>query len=114
LPDYETNFNQLKDNLFNQLKYYLLTEITIDELLNEEFIHKFVKNGEIYMQSHNTRLDCHDCACLQPNGNLILNLTQETNEKMPLECVKTSTKSTGFNKYGEILSFYFLLHSIKN
>lgn len=52
------------------------------------------------MHSYNTQLDNHDCASLLPNGDLILNTNKETNEKIPIECIKKTSKSIDYEKYG--------------
>lgn len=52
--------------------------------------------------SYDTKLDCHDCASLLPNGRLILNLTKPTSRRVPATTTKTTVKSTGYDKYGKL------------
>ena len=44
IPNLDTNFNDLID-LFSSYDYYLLTDITLDKLVDPLFIEAFVKNG---------------------------------------------------------------------
>jgi phage terminase large subunit-like protein len=47
IPNYETNFAEIVDELNETHKFYMLTKIGLDELLNEKFIDTFIKNGEL-------------------------------------------------------------------
>lgn len=58
--------------------------------------------------SYDTKLDCNDCVCLIPPGELILNLNKSSGQKIPAECVKKTIKSTGYDKFGNNIT---LLHS---
>ncbi len=54
------------------------------------------------MHSYDTQLDSHDCACLLPNGNINLNLTQATYERIPIKYKTKSPKSLGYLKFGNL------------
>jgi hypothetical protein len=67
-------------------QFHLLTEIRLSELLDPRFIATFIQSSSssyILMSSHNTRIDCDDCACLLPGGLLVLSLTRATHERLP-------------------------------
>jgi hypothetical protein len=125
VPDCDTSFTELKENLLEKHKFYLLTQITLDKLVSRHFIDKFLKagnkklkylliinlikfilciftlfTGEIYLLSYNTKLDCHDCVCLLPNGNLVLHVEKSTYDQIPKKFNRITCKSTGFSKYG--------------
>lgn len=97
VPNSEKIFDQIRP-LFK--RYYFLSKISLDEILSNEFIELFVKSGSLYLHSFNTKLDCDDCVCLLPNGDLVMNVTHSTNQKIPVEWVKKSVKSSGYHKYG--------------
>ncbi len=59
-----------------------------------------ILQGNLYMHSFGTKLDCNDCVCLLPNGTLILNLLQTTYERLPIEAKKETAKRLNLQKYG--------------
>ncbi|RNA43554.1 ribonuclease P subunit [Brachionus plicatilis] len=96
VPNKERVFDKIK-NLFS--RYYFLSKVSLSELLSDDFIDKFYKNGDLYLYSLNTKLDCETCACLIPSGKLILNVSKSLNERIPINFSKKSVKFTGFEKY---------------
>jgi len=66
----------------------MLSQITLDKILDKVFLEKFM-----------------NCVSLLPTGRLILNLTQSTYEKIPIEFSRKTSKFTGFVKYGNQLFF---------
>ena len=121
VPSFETSFIDIRDLINEEFNYYMLTGIKLNEILSDNFEEKFLNDGnlkifkidfliqnsmifnllgEIYLLSYNTYLDCHDCVCLLPNGQLILNLTHSNYERIPFEFCKKTKKSDGFLKYG--------------
>jgi hypothetical protein len=92
---HETNFAAVKQALLGgsdvtstskqqqQRPFYLLTEVRLAELLTAAFFHTFVGGGGLTLLSHNSRLDCHDCACLLDGGELLLSLTRASYERLP-------------------------------
>lgn len=99
VPNFETSFSDMKENLLKNHRYYLLAQIGLDMLLDKSFIETFLNKGTFCMLSYNTGLDLHDCACLLSSGKLILHLTESTYEKVPLNFNKKTSKSAGFIKY---------------
>ncbi|CAF0714697.1 unnamed protein product [Brachionus calyciflorus] len=96
VPNTEKIFDQIKA-LFK--RYYLLSKISLADLLSDNFLETFLKNGDLYLHSFNTRIDCDNCACLIPNGKLILNIDKSLNEKIPIKYIKKTVKSSGYEKY---------------
>ena len=45
IPNYETNFGNLIENVLKKYEYFLLTKVSLSELLDPKFIEKFIKNG---------------------------------------------------------------------
>lgn len=45
IPNYETNFGNLIENVLKKYEYFLLTKVSLSELLEPKFIEKFIKNG---------------------------------------------------------------------
>lgn len=82
-------------------QFFLLTEISLAELTDQQFIDSFIKNGRMYMNTHNTRLDCEDCVAVLPCGHVVLSVGQSTNERLPIEVRRETKKSAGFKKYGQ-------------
>jgi hypothetical protein len=94
VPHTETKFSEIKDVLLAE-KFFLVTEVHVSEFLNASFVSKFVAGGlRCSMLSHNTRLDCDDCVCLLPNGQLVLSLTRPSYERIPLLKILTEPKSS--------------------
>uniref|UniRef100_A0A1Y1NJ17 Uncharacterized protein n=1 Tax=Photinus pyralis TaxID=7054 RepID=A0A1Y1NJ17_PHOPY len=80
---------RVPQNLFDLLKadceYYKVSNIGLEELVNINFINSFVGKGTLVSLSINRRIDCEDCACVTPNGLLLLSLTKESYETLGLE-----------------------------
>ena len=47
IPNYETNFVDLIEDVFKRHEYFLLTKVSLDELIDPNFINKFVNNGNL-------------------------------------------------------------------
>ena len=47
IPNYETNFVDLIEDVCKRHEYFLLTKVSLDELIDPNFINKFVKNGNL-------------------------------------------------------------------
>ena len=45
IPNYKTNFGNLIENVLKKYEYFLLTKVSLSELLEPKFIEKFIKNG---------------------------------------------------------------------
>ncbi|XP_028410049.1 ribonuclease P protein subunit p40-like [Dendronephthya gigantea] len=62
-----------------------LAEVSLTEIINAEFISKFVRPGSICALSHGTKIDTSDCAALLPTGILHLSLTKDSYESLGIQ-----------------------------
>ncbi|XP_067853688.1 ribonuclease P protein subunit p40 isoform X1 [Heptranchias perlo] len=65
--------------------YYLVKQLPLHEMLEPEFINKFVRKGFLYALSYNTRIDQDNTIALLPTGKLILSVDKDTYEELGLE-----------------------------
>lgn len=77
LPNNELS-NDSRLALISDSEYYRVKDLSLSELFRPEFVDTFVKNGEFSALSVDTHLDKDNCACVTPNGQLILNLHKES------------------------------------
>ena len=89
-------------SLVTNSSIYYQTMVILKEILHNRVKIKCRLNTfiEIYLLSYDTQLDSHDCVCLLPNGNMILNLNESTYERIPINYKSKSPKSLGYLKYG--------------
>ncbi|XP_035270040.1 ribonuclease P protein subunit p40 [Anguilla anguilla] len=66
-------------------KYYLLKNLPVYKLLEEEFLEKVVKKGCLYALSYKTRIDQDNTFALLPTGQVILSVDKDTYEELGLE-----------------------------
>lgn len=103
VPNYETNFTEFEQNVFesDKARFYLISGISLDTLLDTIFIDAFIKQGKIYLHSTSRRIECHTCVSLLPNGIMTLSVDQSTFERLPLE-VKVKSTHKKHNTHLEI------------
>lgn len=65
--------------------YYKVKEFSLSDLINNDFIHSFIENGQLTALSIDTHLETDDCAALTSNGTLILSLNKESFQALGLE-----------------------------
>ncbi|XP_062926099.1 ribonuclease P protein subunit p40 [Mobula hypostoma] len=65
--------------------YYLVKQLPLCEILEPEFINTYVKKGNLYALSYNTRIDQDNTVALLPTGKLILSIDKDTYEELGLE-----------------------------
>ena len=51
VPNFETSFSDMKENLLKNHRYYLLAQIGLDMLLDKSFIETFLNKG-IFLNFH--------------------------------------------------------------
>ncbi|XP_028659781.1 ribonuclease P protein subunit p40 isoform X2 [Erpetoichthys calabaricus] len=66
-------------------KYYLVKNVPVYELVEQQFIDRFVKKGSVYALSYNTQIDQDNTVALLPTGTLILSVDKDTYEELGLE-----------------------------
>ncbi|KAG7488676.1 hypothetical protein MATL_G00037550 [Megalops atlanticus] len=66
-------------------KYYLVRDLPVYKLLEEEFLEKVASKGSIYALSYNTKIDQDNTIALLPTGQLILSVDKDTYEELGLE-----------------------------
>ncbi|XP_064186971.1 ribonuclease P protein subunit p40 isoform X2 [Anguilla rostrata] len=66
-------------------KYYLLKNLPVYKLLEEEFLEKVAKKGCLYALSYKTRIDQDNTFALLPTGQVILSVDKDTYEELGLE-----------------------------
>ncbi|XP_051872386.1 ribonuclease P protein subunit p40 isoform X2 [Pristis pectinata] len=65
--------------------YYLVKQLPLHEMLEPEFINMYVKKGNFYALSYNSRIDQDNTVALLPTGKLILSVDKDTYEELGLE-----------------------------
>ncbi|KAJ7338499.1 hypothetical protein JRQ81_012401 [Phrynocephalus forsythii] len=85
IPDCGVVPEAIKNAVANIGEYYLVKNLSLHELVSQEFINTFVKKGSCYALSHNTRIDQDNCAALLPTGRLILSVDKDTYEELGLQ-----------------------------
>ncbi|CAB3982242.1 Hypothetical predicted protein [Paramuricea clavata] len=89
-------------------EFSCLAEVTLTEILDTEFILKFVKPGSVCGLSHGTKIDTSDCAALLPTGILHLSLTKDTYECLGIQGKPSPFKnSLRFDIEINLLAQYF-------
>ncbi|KAK1173671.1 ribonuclease P protein subunit p40 [Acipenser oxyrinchus oxyrinchus] len=66
-------------------KYYLVKNLPVYEIVEQQFLDLCVKKGSFYALSYNTRIDQDNSAALIPAGKLILSVDKDTYEELGLE-----------------------------
>ncbi|XP_052805214.1 ribonuclease P protein subunit p40-like [Mya arenaria] len=73
------------DAALSEEQAFLARNVPVSLLLHPDFIHGFIKAGSVYMLSHGTCIDKDDCLALQPDGVLVLSLSEDTYHQLGLE-----------------------------
>ncbi|KAJ8418719.1 hypothetical protein AAFF_G00002180 [Aldrovandia affinis] len=66
-------------------KYYLVRDLPLHKLLEDEFLEKVVKTGSLYALSYKTRIDQDNTFAILPTGQVILSVDKDTYEELGLE-----------------------------
>ncbi|XP_023696962.1 ribonuclease P protein subunit p40 [Paramormyrops kingsleyae] len=77
--------SELNDAISRFTKYYLVKDLPVHELLEEECLEKTVKKGRFYALSYNRRIDQDDVVAILPTGQMILSVNKDTYEQLGLE-----------------------------
>ncbi|ELT94843.1 hypothetical protein CAPTEDRAFT_205340 [Capitella teleta] len=78
---------------------FCIEDVSLHQLISEEFIEAFVKKGRLYMISQDTYIDQHDTYALIPGGMLILLLNNSTFGELGLSASKSAYSNHGSNKH---------------
>ncbi|GLV41539.1 hypothetical protein CBL_06768 [Carabus blaptoides fortunei] len=73
------------DSLSSDSDYYKVTNLSLSELIREEFIEHFIKRGSLTALSIDRRIDIDNCACITPDGSLIVTLDRKSYQQLGLE-----------------------------
>ncbi|XP_072051679.1 ribonuclease P protein subunit p40-like [Amphiura filiformis] len=65
--------------------YWHIKQLPVLELVQLDFIQKFLRHGDFYALSSGTRIDTDNVVALLPTGELILSVTKDTYEELGLE-----------------------------
>ncbi|XP_066257792.1 ribonuclease P protein subunit p40-like isoform X2 [Euwallacea similis] len=83
------NCLRVPESLLNILSddcdYYKITDLSLTDILNSNFINNFIKKGKLILLSIGTRIDCDNCCAVTPFGKLILSLTKDTYQSFGLD-----------------------------
>ncbi|KAJ8277022.1 hypothetical protein GJAV_G00070590 [Gymnothorax javanicus] len=85
IPECGTIPSGLKNVVSSFSKYYLVKNLPVYKLLEEEFLEKVVKKGGLYALSHQTKIDQDNTFALLPSGQVILSVDKDTYEQLGLE-----------------------------
>ncbi|KAG2457991.1 RPP40 protein, partial [Polypterus senegalus] len=83
-------------------KYYLVKNVPVYELVEQQFIDRFVKKGSVYALSYNTQIDQDNTVALLPTGTLILSVDKDTYEELGLEGKSSQYSHKAVMRYGKI------------
>ncbi|XP_023318888.1 ribonuclease P protein subunit p40-like isoform X2 [Trichogramma pretiosum] len=72
-------------DLLQNTGYWKVKRLSLAELIDKEFIAKFVKEGEVTLLSVGARIDTDDVVAVTPSGFLVLNLLRSTYQASGLE-----------------------------
>ncbi|XP_075212462.1 ribonuclease P protein subunit p40-like isoform X2 [Lycorma delicatula] len=96
------NCPKIPEYLFNELKDdcdYYKVNLPVSQLIEKEFIELFVNAGELSALSVGTRIDIDECACVAPNGVLVLSVAREIYQKLGIEGTPWGNLSSSSNRY---------------
>lgn len=65
--------------------FYLIRNLPVHELLNNDFLQSAVYQGNVYGISYRTRIDEDNCVALTPKGHLTLSLDKDSFEALGVE-----------------------------
>ncbi|XP_005997017.1 ribonuclease P protein subunit p40 isoform X1 [Latimeria chalumnae] len=85
LPECSTLPRELSTLVGNLRRYYLVKNVSLHELVTEEFFSAFIKKGSFYALSFNTRIDQDNTVAFLPTGKLVLSVDKDTFEELGLE-----------------------------
>lgn len=85
LPQCTSPPSHLDSVLDSMSSFYLLNNLPIHKLLDEQFLKTAVYPGGVYGLSYRTRIDEDNCVALLPNGRLHLSLDKESFELLGIE-----------------------------
>ncbi|KAM6918640.1 ribonuclease P protein subunit p40 [Xenentodon cancila] len=85
LPDCSSAPYHLDSVLNSFSSFYLIRNLLVYELLNEDFLQSAVYQGSVCGLSYGTRIDEDNCVALTPNGHLTLSLDKDSFEMLGLE-----------------------------
>lgn len=75
----------INESLSSDCDYYKIENLSLAELVSEEFIRHFVRKGSLTALSIERRIDIDNCACVTPDGSLILTLDRKSFQELGLE-----------------------------
>ncbi|XP_075212464.1 ribonuclease P protein subunit p40-like isoform X3 [Lycorma delicatula] len=99
------NCPKIPEYLFNELKDdcdYYKVNLPVSQLIEKEFIELFVNAGELSALSVGTRIDIDECACVAPNGVLVLSVAREIYQKLGIEGTPWGNLSSSSNRYDKV------------
>nr|XP_028593652.1 ribonuclease P protein subunit p40 [Podarcis muralis]XP_028593653.1 ribonuclease P protein subunit p40 [Podarcis muralis] len=85
IPDCGVVPEALKNTVADIGQYYLVKNLSLYELVTQEFINTFVKKGSCYALTYKTRIDQDNTAALLPTGKLIISVDKDTYEELGLQ-----------------------------
>ncbi|XP_061588695.1 ribonuclease P protein subunit p40 [Cololabis saira] len=85
LPECSSAPSHLEPVLSGFSSFYLIRNLHVYELLNEDFLRSAVYQGSVCGLSYGTRIDEDNCVALTPNGRLTLSLDKDSFETLGFE-----------------------------
>ncbi|XP_034534453.1 ribonuclease P protein subunit p40 [Notolabrus celidotus] len=85
LPDCGSAPHHLDSVLKSFSSFYLIKDLPIHQLLDQDFLESAVYQGSVYGVSYRTRIDEDNCVALTPKGHLCLSLDKDSFEVLGVE-----------------------------
>ncbi|XP_031627936.1 ribonuclease P protein subunit p40 isoform X2 [Contarinia nasturtii] len=98
LPDRQA----IPDTILPFLKdtdHYQLNDLPLTEFTKKPFIEAFVKRGQFYGTSVDTRIDVDNCVCITPEGIFCLSVTKDTYHRLGIEGKLSAFAKKHRNRY---------------
>ncbi|XP_018324573.1 ribonuclease P protein subunit p40-like isoform X3 [Agrilus planipennis] len=99
LPDTVKFPKELSEVLAEDTDFYKVIDIAVTELVEKVFIDKFVKKGNLTILNTGVQIDCDNCICVTPSGQLILSLIKETYQSLGIEGKLSHFSQKNKNRY---------------
>lgn len=87
-PDELNTPQNIEEALLEDSDYYRITNCPLTEFLDPIFIQKFVKSGQLYCLTTNTKCITQNCAAVTPDGVLTLHILENIFQTLGLEGMK--------------------------
>lgn len=93
----------INESLSSDCDYYKIENLSLAELVSEEFIRHFVRKGSLTALSIERRIDIDNCACVTPDGSLILTLDRKSFQELGLEGKVSQFASKKRDRYSKYI-----------